>query len=100
MRVHELPSTKDLSEGQLRGSHCVWCDEPITTDTAVDLGERPYRRLDVRSSWFPRACPKCAGEKAYRTLLDHAPLCELCVENAADCDTGRALYRLVREGRR
>lgn len=94
------PSTKGLSEPQLRGSHCVWCDTPLTTDTAVDLGERPYRRLDVRSSWFPRACPGCAGEKAYSALFAHAPTCEQCVDNATECATGRALNRLVKGGGR
>ncbi len=56
----QVPSTKGLSERQLRGTACAWCGTPVTTDTAVDLGPRPYRRLNLKSSWFPRACVPCA----------------------------------------
>ncbi|MFE0329088.1 hypothetical protein ACFW08_20345 [Streptomyces sp. NPDC058960] len=95
-----LPSVGDLSEQQQRGAECVWCEAPLTAETAVDLGERRIRVLDSYVTAFPRGCRSHAGEAAYRALLDHAPDCARCVDNAASCETGVALRRLMREGRR
>ncbi len=95
-----LPDPASLPEPLLRGSECVWaCDTRLTGATAVDLGER----MDIDrgiARWFPRACRTCAGVKAHDALAAHAPYCELCIENAADCSTGRALTWLVQDGRR
>ena len=96
----ELPNLEALSEEQVRGAVCIWRGEPLTADTAVDLGERRHRRLDGRYSTFPRACHRCAHEAAYKALISHTMKCEQCVDNSADCPTGRALLRLMREHRR
>ena len=96
----ELPDLEGLSEAQVRGAECIWCSGTLTADTAVDLGERKHRRLDGRYSTFPRADRRCVHDAAYSVLLDHAPSCEQCVDNAAECPTGRALRRLMREYRR
>ncbi|MGA5599859.1 hypothetical protein ACPCUF_02275 [Streptomyces griseoincarnatus] len=37
---------------------------------------------------------------AYRALLEHTRECRQCVENVADCATGRALVRTLREAAR
>ncbi|MEU0076164.1 hypothetical protein ABZ027_42580 [Streptomyces sp. NPDC006332] len=95
-----LPALDGLSQEQVRGAACVWCSEGLDTGTAVDLGERRHKHLDGHYSTFPRACRRCAGEAAVRVVRDHAPYCELCVKNAAECDTGRVLVRLIREGGR
>jgi hypothetical protein len=88
-----------LNEGQLRGAACAWCGVPLTAETAVDLGERSIRVLDSYVTAFPRGCRRDASEAAYLALLDHAPTCEQCVDDAARCETGAVLQRLIREGR-
>jgi hypothetical protein len=95
-----LPGVGDLSEGQQRGAGCVWCGEPLTAETAVDLGERRIRVLDSHVTAFPRGCRPCTADAAFRALHDHAPGCEHCVDSADSCETGIALRRLIREGRR
>ncbi|AVH57900.1 MULTISPECIES: hypothetical protein [Streptomyces] len=95
-----LPSVDALSEEQLRGAACVWCKTPLTAETAVNLGERRVRIRSSHTTAFPRGCRRHAGEAAYRALLDHAPSCEQCVDNADRCDTNTALRHLIREGRR
>jgi hypothetical protein len=37
---------------------------------------------------------------AYKALLEHTRECRQCVENVADCATGRALVRTLREAAR
>ncbi|NUR04341.1 MAG: hypothetical protein HOY79_49910 [Streptomyces sp.] len=96
----ELPALEGLTTEQVRGAACIWRGEPLTTDTAVDLGERRHKRLDGRYSTFPRACHRCTHEAAYAVLIKHTMACEQCVDNAAECPTGRALLRLMRENRR
>jgi len=95
-----VPALDELSEEQVRGAACVWCGTTLTTDTAVDLGERKHKRLDGSYSTFPRACRPDAHTAAYSALLDHAPRCEQCVDDASGCETGLALRRLMREYRR
>lgn len=95
-----LPALDGLSKEQVRGAACIWCGTSLTADTAVDLGERRHKRLDGRYSTFPRACHRCVHDAAYGVLMDHAPSCEQCVDDAAGCDMAVALRRLMREHRR
>lgn len=95
-----LPDWIDLSDHQVRGAACVWCASPLASGAVVDLGARRIKASDGTISVFPRACRRCVATHAHRTLHAHAPTCESCVDNAAECETGRALYRLVRENRR
>ncbi|MFJ6660173.1 hypothetical protein ACIQNG_28045 [Streptomyces sp. NPDC091377] len=90
-----VPPLDALTADQARGAVCVWDagEEPLTAESAVDLGERV-----TGVHWFPRACRAHAGRRAYQALLDHAPRCEQCVDDAGSCGTGLALYRLIREG--
>jgi len=97
--VVDLPSVTGLSEQQVRGTACVWCGV-ILDDTAVDFGAQKAQFAGSETSWFPRGCGRCVADRAYRTLLDHAPLCEQCVDDASTCETGVSLRRLMREGRR
>lgn len=98
-----LPGLDGLTDEQARGAVCVWGSKepPLTGGMAVDLGER-MSPLDGTTSpmrWFPRACHVCVHDAAHKVLMDHAPSCEQCVDNAAECPTGRALLRLMREHR-
>ncbi|MFF9129105.1 hypothetical protein [Streptomyces sp. NPDC014806] len=100
LHLLSVPSLDDQSEAQQRGAACVWDGQPLTAETAVELGERRHRRLDGHYSTFPRGCAPCVADRAHRALLDHGASCEQCVDNAELCIVGRVLYRLVREGRR
>jgi hypothetical protein len=96
----ELPALDGLSEPQVRGQSCVWCAIVLTPETAVDLGPRRKKHLGAAYDWFPRGCRKHVGLAAEHALQGHAPFCEPCTENVADCETGLVLLRLIREGRR
>lgn len=100
LEVIPLPDLDGLSSYQVRGITCIWCDHTLSGDTAVDLGERKHRRLDGAFSTFPRSCPACVADKANIALLDHGSTCQSCIGERELCPTGRALYRLVRDGRR
>jgi hypothetical protein len=95
-----LPALTNLTEPQVRGQACVWDSIPLTPDTAVNLGPRRMKRLDGHFDWFPRGCKRCTGVAALRTLHDHAPLCEQCVDNPDVCQVGLILRRLIRDGGR
>jgi hypothetical protein len=95
-----LPGVGTLSAAQQRGAGCVWCGTTLTAETAVDLGERRIRVLDRYVTTFPRGCRPCTSRHAYRALLAHAACCEQCVDDNGQCETGSALHRLLREGRR
>ena len=98
LAILPLPDHNSLSQQQVRGTACVWCGVALAPDTAVDLGERRIRVLDDHVTTFPRGCRQCTGQAAYNALFDHSPMCEQCVNNAAGCETGRQLRRLVKEG--
>ncbi|MFG3323708.1 hypothetical protein ACGF3J_37255 [Streptomyces sp. NPDC048171] len=99
-----LPGLDDLTDDQVRGADCVWCRASLTADVAVDFGEHtspsPWSTSTIGMRWYPRACPACTAERAHRGLFEHAPSCEQCVDAAERCEISRALYRLIREGRR
>ncbi|MFE7954359.1 hypothetical protein [Streptomyces sp. NPDC057413] len=95
-----LPTLDGLTDLQVRGYTCIWCGVMLTPATAVNLGERRHRRLGGCYSTYPRGCCSCTADRAHRALLDHGGSCEQCVDDGALCPTGRALYRLVRQGRR
>lgn len=92
-----LPSLAGLSEQQVRGADCVWDGITLSSATAVDLGRRSAHRAGAVVDWFPRACRSCVQLAAYAALHTHTLMCEQCVDNAAECETGRELLRLVRE---
>ncbi|MFJ2817437.1 hypothetical protein [Streptomyces sp. NPDC087294] len=92
-----LPALADLDEHQASGRTCVWGGERLTIESAVDLGEQTDSAGRV---CFLRSCRRHAGQAAHRALMEHAPSCEQCTDNAGGCDVGRILLRLIREGRR
>lgn len=55
----QLPQPTALSDAQLRGAACLWCEGHLATATAVDLGMRAHPQYPG-VLWFPRACPACA----------------------------------------
>jgi hypothetical protein len=89
-----LPDSDGLSVRQVRGATCIWCDAPLTAETAVDLGERRYD-----CPRFPRGCYRCAGRAAFVALHRHAPDCDECTHSGAGCATGAVLIRMIRDGR-
>lgn len=93
----DLPPLAKLTDAQARGAVCVWdaTEATLTGEAAIDLGERHDQRL-----WFPRACHHHTAERAYQALMDHAPACEQCVDDAGSCETGVGLRRLMKDGRR
>lgn len=97
-----LPEFNSLSQAQVRGIACVWDGVPLSTATAVDLGERKVRHFGgLQTSWFPRGCLSCTAGRAYRALLDHSALCLLCApDTPSQCDVGQGLYRLYQDSRR
>jgi hypothetical protein len=98
--VLELPALDVLTEPQVRGQACVWDAVPLSGIAAVDLGTRTASRAGRSTHWFPRGCPRCVAEAALRALHAHAPSCEQCVDDAAECPEGLALRRLMRNVRR
>ncbi|MEU0739135.1 hypothetical protein [Streptomyces sp. NPDC006134] len=91
-----LPDFDTLTSDQVRGAVCVWGTERLTTETSVDLGEQ----TGEAGHWWPRACHQHAGVRAYLALYAHVALCEPCVDDVGQCETGRALSRLIRRYRR
>ncbi|WP_406266232.1 hypothetical protein OHT93_09190 [Streptomyces sp. NBC_00191] len=56
----DLPAIGTLTQRQQRGMDCVFCGIVLTAETAVDIGgEHFFRRLDMRTRWFPRRCRTC-----------------------------------------
>ncbi|MFD5266767.1 hypothetical protein [Streptomyces sp. NPDC058335] len=97
LAIISLPPLDGLAEEQLRGAACVWCGAGLTTDSAVDLGERRHKRLDGHYSTFPRGCPVDVTRAAVQALHDHAGSCEQCADAAEHCTVSLALYRIVRQ---
>ncbi|MFH9977960.1 hypothetical protein ACH4ND_01605 [Streptomyces sp. NPDC017179] len=106
LELLKLPALDAVTDGQSRGTDCVWCRVRLTIETAVDLGEQKGSLEGASSltgaTWFPRACRPCTRERAYHALLNHVHPgpCEPCENAAPGCEIGRALNRLLREGRR
>nr|WP_202469824.1 hypothetical protein [Streptomyces sp. SID2888] len=90
-----LPELLDLDEDRAAGRTCVWGGEPLTIETAVELGEQT-----APDRWFPRACRTCVAARAHRGLLSHGSTCPQCAAPDAQRPVGRGLYRLVRDCRR
>ncbi|WP_225811353.1 hypothetical protein [Streptomyces spinosus] len=95
-----LPEFNSLSQGQVRGIACIWDGAPLSTATAVDLGERKVRLVGTRISWFPRACRPCALKQAMDALLEHGQSCEQCTDDSSLCPVGTGLLRAIHEARR
>lgn len=89
-----IPKTLGLSALQTRGAACVWCQDRLTIETAVDLGERPG---PGGVTIFPRGCASCARGVAARVYPIHTANCRACRRNAC-CPDRVALRRLASEG--
>jgi hypothetical protein len=97
-----LPDLGGLTDGQPRGRDCAWCGKgPLTAESAFDFGEQGSPAGTItRVRWYPRGCRSCTAERAHSALFVHAPTCEQCADEGGLCEITRALYRLVRDGRR
>jgi hypothetical protein len=91
-----LPQYLGLTDAQRRGAVCVWCREPLTAETARNLGERPAP--DGTRMW-PRGCTPCVCTEARRIASLHPRRCRTC-DTGKQCDDRDALYALAREDRR
>lgn len=89
-----LPKVTNLTALQARGASCVWCQDRLTIETAVDLGERPG---PGGVKVFPRGCGSCAREVATRVYRIHVANCRACLRNTG-CADRQALRRLASEG--
>ncbi|MEV1063361.1 hypothetical protein [Streptomyces sp. NPDC050263] len=95
--VLPVPRQNGLTPEQVRGAHCVWCDEHLTA-AAFDLGRRQGSYMGVYGPWFPRACDSCTRAQAHRVLGIHAVNCPRCSgRSRAYCPDGQALRRLAQE---
>ena len=93
-----VPDLATLTDAQVEGRVCVWDrhEEPLTGETAVDLGERMTELGGTESPmrWFPRGCRRHVAERAYLALFDHTlDRCQPC-RDSKTCDIGNALLRL------
>jgi hypothetical protein len=95
-----IPEFDTLTQQQVRGADCVFDGVVLTAETAVDLGERRFRRLGENVAWFPRACRQCAMVQSMAALQDHSGSCEQCTDDFRECTTGLGLIRAVRDARR
>lgn len=91
----ELPTLDGLTQNQVRGASCIWCDTVLRTATAIDLGERKHRRLDGRFSTFPRSCRQCTHDAAEAALREHTGMCEQCADDASICTQAGLLRKLI-----
>lgn len=92
-----LPVPDHLTTPQMDGHVCVYDNEALSNDTAVDLGQRQQDGRTV----FARASRRCASTAAVGVLFDHttgADACTVC--QTAPCDTASALNRVIRMGAR
>ncbi|WP_460071051.1 hypothetical protein [Streptomyces sp. YKOK-I1] len=98
MPTHEalamLPLPANLSDSQSEGHVCVYGGEAVTAQTSTDLGSRIVDDRRV----FPRACQQCLTPVALGALFDHTTGEEPCADcqTGPECDTGRALNRIIR----
>jgi hypothetical protein len=92
--------TGSLQPDQIRGAACVWCAEPLSNASAVDLGERPGVFGGVDSRWFPRGCTTCVNAAARRVLGIHVRTCDRCSREPSACAARRELRQLALETRR
>lgn len=97
LAVLGLPRRETLPDAQQRGAVCVWCPQPLTGESAIDLGEQSD---EAGERWFPRACLACLTTRAHAGLFAHAEDGEGCTHDAEECTIGRALFRLWREAQR
>lgn len=95
-----VPPHDDMTDAQFKGTACVWCRTPISTDTAVDLGQRRIGLSDGHITVSPRACQSCTLERIPAALERHTATCEQCVDGPAGCETARALRHLELEASR
>ena len=95
--MRPLPQFLGLSDAQRRGTVCVWCSQPLTAESARDLGERPAP--DGTRMW-PRGCSPCVQAAARRVFRLHNRHCACCIRNSEDCPDWHALRDLALEGRR
>lgn len=100
VRLLVVPPHRDLSDAQFRGVACVWCAVTVSTETAVDLGQRPVPFLDRSITVSPRACRACTAERIPAALEGHTATCEQCVDGPTGCETARALRHLELEASR
>lgn len=89
-----LPDMARMSDAQVRGAACAWCAVTLAPATAVDLGVRRIRLLDRHITVRPRGCRMCVADRVPAVLEGHVGMCEQCVDNIAECETGQGLRRL------
>ncbi|AEY90756.1 hypothetical protein SHJG_5488 [Streptomyces hygroscopicus subsp. jinggangensis 5008] len=92
-----LPPLEVLSDARARGAECVWGGEPLSTATAMDLGERPS---PAGVTLFLRGCRQCTLRAVLNAHYNHPGTCEQCADDSVICETLRNLRALALELRR
>ncbi|SEE69794.1 hypothetical protein SAMN05216532_8607 [Streptomyces sp. 2231.1] len=92
-----LPDLNALPDARARGAECVWSGEPLSTATAIDLGERPSPH---GTTLFLRGCQPCTRRAVRAAHHAHPGTCEQCTDDPTLCETRRALRALALELRR
>ncbi|MBQ0828910.1 hypothetical protein [Streptomyces tagetis] len=87
-------ATGRLTKEQIRGADCVWCETPLSIETAIDFGARSGTFAGAVTAWYPRGCLACVRKAALTAYTAHPETCEQCVDDPSVCDTGRALRHL------
>ncbi|AZM53814.1 hypothetical protein DMA15_15520 [Streptomyces sp. WAC 01529] len=95
----KLPVPDQLSEEQVCGRTCVWCESALDNTTAVDLGVGKRNTHGSAARWYPRCCRPCGFRRIYQAFLDHIQSCEQCADDLTRCPDGKALRMAMREVR-
>ncbi|MFJ3812364.1 hypothetical protein ACIPWE_39140 [Streptomyces sp. NPDC090073] len=83
-----LPDLDALPDARARGAECLWNGEPLSTASAVDLGERPSPH---GTTLFVRGCQPCTLRAVLDAHRAHPGICEQCTDDPTLCETRRAL---------
>ncbi|MYW14670.1 hypothetical protein GT039_03450 [Streptomyces sp. SID2955] len=93
----EFPDLGALLAERARGAECLWGGEPLSTATALDLGEHPSPH---GTTLFLRGCRACTLRAVLAAYRHHPGTCEQCTDDPTLCELQRGLRRLALELRR
>lgn len=85
-----------MTDAQRAGEACPWCNETVTTETGIDLGER---HLPHAGTIHPFACRSCVATRAREDYAAHCRTCVRC-HYREECTPRLLLRRLALETRR
>lgn len=87
-----MPKLDALTEAQIGGEVCVWCDRRPRHPLA--LGPRLSAQAGRLRCWHPIAHQRCAAQRAGKVYALHIETCARCIHRDY-CMDARALYKLA-----